>query len=138
MTVQLITNRWADRGLVELDHDDESALADLLLGHKVEKVADDHILLDDGTLIRVVPNRGCSCEAGDYELADLNSVDNIITAVTATEREIPTEYEGDEPDRVYEVFVVAEHKKLKLLSVSGNDGNGFYGTGYRLLVRRPS
>ena len=127
---------WDDPTLVAIDQDGVEELRALLLGHRVEKIADDHLRLDDGTVIRIVPNvGGCACSAGDYELTDLNECDNIITSV-----EVVNEVDNAEDewgDRTYRVFVVAEDKRINLFAVSGSDGNGYYGTGYELFVRKP-
>lgn len=131
-------NYGKDSNLRAMQQGDEANIRRLLLGHRIKKIADDHMELDDGTVVKIVPNRGgCSCGAGDYELADLNECDNIITAVELVVGDV-----GDSADpwntyTAYEVFVVAEDKRINLFSVTGDDGNGYYGTGYELLVRYP-
>lgn len=35
----------------------------------------------------------------------------------------------------YSIFVFSENTKINLMRFDGSDGNGYYGTGYRLLVR---
>lgn len=138
----LITETYAfhDNSLAELDQNDAGGIRDLFLGHSVEKVTDDHLRLDDGTLLRVVPNSGgCSCGAGDYELADLNGCPNVITKVeVVTEDTGPVDEDGwaGEDPHTYRVFVYAENQRVNLLTVEGDDGNGYYGTGYSILVRR--
>lgn len=120
------------------DQDAHGAIALLLLGHAVSKVADDHLLLDDGTLLRLVGNDGgCACSAGCYDLTALNGVENIITAV-----EFEDEPEGDDPDLwdadgAYRIFVFAGNERINLATFEGSDGNGYYGTGYHLMVRLP-
>lgn len=119
------------------EHTARDNIRDLLLGHKIRKIADDHLELDDGTIMRIVPNEGgCACPAGDYHLTDLNEVDNIITNVEFVER--PGGYSMNDYNGFYEIFVVAEDKKIKLARMEGSDGNGYYGTGYRILVRYPN
>lgn len=135
MSYEPITETWLrrDSDIVEIDHGDHDAIRALLLGRKVHKVADDHLLLDNGTVLRVVPNEGgCSCGAGDYYLTDLNDVDNVITNVEFVD-EPDDDWEAD--GGYYEIFVVAEDKHIRLMRVEGTDGNGYYGTGYRVLVR---
>lgn len=36
----------------------------------------------------------------------------------------------------YKIFVYAEDKRIKILQVDGSDGNGYYGTGYSILVKK--
>jgi hypothetical protein len=138
MNMDLITTdfAWGQDDLTAYDQDDKDAIRELLLGHKVEKVADDHLLLDNGTLVRVVPNDGgCACTAGDYWLTELNGVDNIITRVEFEEGTPKEQDEWGYPETSYRIFVIAEDKRFNLLTIDGDDGNGYYGTGYELLVR---
>ena len=126
----------------DLEESDEAKIRDLLMGHKVVKVADDKLTLDDGTVLTIYPNEGCGgCSNGYYEIAELNDCDNIITNVTLNTREVETKhdegtYSWSESTTVYEIFVYAENQPIKLLEVSGSDGNGYYGTGYRINVTR--
>ena len=133
-----VTNNYRKGSdLIAYDEGDEEKIRDLLLGHKVERIADDHMQLDDDTVIRIVPNNGgCSCGGGDYVLDDLNRCDNVITHVEfeTGSADITDQFS----DTVYRVFVVAEDKRINLYAVSGEDGSGYYGTGYELLVRFPN
>ena len=131
------THAYGREDLEQIDNYEEDAIRELLLGHRVAKVADDHLRLDDGTLLKIVGNEGCGgCSSGWYELTDLNDCDNIVTAVEFAERSVDPDNEWS--DAVYEVFVLAEDQRINLFAVEGTDGNGYYGTGYRILVRRPS
>ena len=125
---------WGDGdGLVMFNEDDHSEIQALLLGHTIETVFDDHMLLDDGTLIKIVANEGCGgCTSGGYELSVLNRVDNVITSVEFVDR---VEEDSEYPDTIYEVFVVAADERINLYAVQGDDGDVNYGTRYRLLVR---
>lgn len=134
-----------------LDESSQSAITDLLMGRTVTKVDGEHLLLDDGTLIKAIGrDGGCACSAGCYDLSVLNGVDNIITRV---------EYDywpagdydnydtgagrgSDHPDNphdkwtgYYRVFVYAENQQINLMQFNGSDGNGYYGTGFEILVR---
>jgi hypothetical protein len=136
----LIRETYASRNaaLTELSQDDATGIESLLLGHRVEKVADDHLRLDDGTVLRVVPNDGgCLCGAGDYDLTALNGCDNIITKVEVVDEDREPDEDGyrGEDAHAYRVFVYADNQRVNLLSVEGDDGNGYYGTGYSILVR---
>lgn len=117
-----------------LGYQQEEKIAELLKWRTIKKVSDDTLELDNGTKLRVVPNDGgCSCGAGDYRLDELNEVPNAITAVefNITDEE-PELYYGEK--KTYRIFVLAENQKSKLLEVSGNDGSGYYGTGYWIEV----
>lgn len=133
---ELITDRYPyeDKTLTEYSGADHEAIRALLLGRKVEKIADDHLRLDDGTVMRIDGNEGCGgCGSGWYDLTDLNEVDNVITAVRFDDHPAD-DYDGGEG--YYEIYVMAEHKLMRLMRVEGTDGNGYYGTGYRIWVRK--
>ena len=147
MSEGLIEETWgygSDSTIIE--HQDLNAMRDLLLGRRVSKIAADHMRLDNGTVVKIVPNEGCGgCSAGNYALAELNEVDNIITAVELVVTEAPCggewcgpEHDWCERDTTYSVFVVAEDRRMNLFAVDGNDGSGYYGSGFWLLVRGES
>lgn len=116
--------------LTEVDHE---AVANLLLGRKVERVDAETIRLDNGVRLKLQGNDGgCSCGAGDCDLTELNGVDNVITAV-----EFEDSPDGDDhPDGTghYRIFVYADNVKVNLATFEGSDGNGYYGTGYSIEV----
>lgn len=135
---------------VELNESDESGIAVTLVGRRVVKAergdfpvagapneiyrysyhAEARLTLDNGTELYVVPNEGCGgCSSGWYELEHLATVDNVITSARVVEEEV----DGDKPQR-YAIFVFADAVEFKLVSVVGDDGNGYYGTGFALIV----
>lgn len=132
---------YSQYSLTELDyalrHDDHAEINELLMGHSVRKVTDDHLELDDGTLLKIVPNEGgCACSAGDYDLTHLEGSPNVITSVehVVDDVERPSGYGSYTR---YRVYVVAFEDRINLWSVDGDDGNGYYGTGYMIFVRPP-
>lgn len=131
-----------------LNENSEQEIADLLTGRRVTKVDDEHLLLDDGTVIKAIGHEGgCICGAGDYDLSVLNGVDNIITRVEfdyapAGDGEYPEhgKHPDDPEDKwtgYYRIFVYADNEQVNLMQFDGSDGNGYYGTGFELLVRAP-
>jgi hypothetical protein len=117
------------------DETDHYAVKELLIGHKVTKVSDSTLQLDDGRLLEFIGHEGgCSCGAGDYDLTELNGVDNVITNV-----EFVDSPSGDDEDGEghYKIFVFADNEKVNLATFEGTDGNGYYGTGYSIEVREP-
>lgn len=114
-------------------HTDKEKIVALFVGKSVSKIDDDKLYLNDGTLLQIVPNEGgCSCGAGDYELTELNGCENIITNVEIIDYQCPeTDYSEI---HTYEIFVYAENRKINLLTVQGDDGNGYYGTGFWITV----
>ena len=109
--------------------DDELMVKKLLVGHSVKKVDEDILQLDNGVKLRFIGNYGCCCGAGEYDITELNECENIITNV-----EFETEGIGEYEGMSYKLFVYSENKKIKLLQCDGNDGNGYYGTGYHIDV----
>lgn len=111
--------------------DEQNRIENLLLGKSVVNVEGDTLTLSDGVEVKVVPNDGgCSCGAGDYHIATLNRVENIITDVKFKYDPSNDYTEGEG----YQIFVLAGDEKINLLHVDGTDGNGYYGTGFHLTV----
>jgi len=136
-----------EEGLTALHEESRNEITELLMGHKVEKVDGEHLLLDNGVLIKAIGHRGgCACSAGDYDLSVLNGVDNIVTKVEFDyspagdyDRAPSDNPHPDDPEDLwtgyYRIFVYAENQRINLMQVDGSDGNGYYGTGFELLVR---
>ena len=116
----------------ELYYSEEDKIKELLMFHKIVKVENDTLFLDNGIKLEVLANEGCGgCSAGWYSVTELNECDNVITNV---EFECESSDEWGE-DCSYRIFVYAEDKKIKILQVDGSDGNGYYGTGYSIRVK---
>lgn len=114
-------------------------VAQLLVGKSIDSVDIETktISLSDGALLTVVPNQGSCCPAGDFFLTELNSVENIISSV-----ELAQHYDksrSNDRNEVYEIFVYAGAVPVaqRLIEVSGNAGNGYYGSGFRIAVSLP-
>lgn len=121
---------YKDRTLCECN---EKEIEELLLGHKVTVDDYDNLVLDNGVVLQINPNIGCSgCESGNYYLEHIASVNNAITNVEFVE-----EFEDDCYYEHYKIFVIADGMTTELLDVYGTDGNGYYGTGYTIDVYLP-
>lgn len=118
----------------EYEQFEKDDIKELLLGHKVIKVADDVLQLDNGTRLRFVGNEGCCCGAGDYNLTELNGANNIITNVEFDNLPSGDAYPGRGSLGTYKIFVFADNQKINLATFEGDDGNGYYGTGYQIIV----
>lgn len=124
-----------DAGTYLLNQDDEQKITDLLMGRKIEKVDNEHLLLDDGTVIKAIGHDGrCACSAGCYDLSVLNGVDNVITRVEY-DYQPGNDYDSDRYDGYYRIFVFADNRQINLMQFDGTDGNGYYGTGFEIVVR---
>lgn len=94
------------------------------------------ITLDNGTELDIDGNEGCGgCENGRYWLEETykrgNSRARIMSAHVGYD-------EDDEAAlSVYTIFVMVDGNpsQLPLATVRGDDGNGYYGTGFTLTVR---
>jgi len=120
---------------------DEAEWEAVLLGHRivsVEQYNDESatLTLEDGTKFRVRGNEGCGgCSNGYYYVSHIATVDNVITAVRCdTEPVIPDADHWYEEAYTYRVFVLTGNQEVNVLTVEGDDGNGYYGTGYYLEI----
>lgn len=120
-----------------LYYDNEAEIKELLMYRKIIKVDEDTLYLDNGVELKVLPNEGCGgCSNGWYGIEELNGCDNAITNVEfERERVNPDDVWSEEYS--YKIFVYAEDTKIKIVQVDGNDGNGYYGTGYSIRVKMP-
>lgn len=117
----------------ELCYYDENAIRELLMFRKIVKAKNDTLYLDNGIELEVCPNSGCGgCSSGWYDIVELNDCDNAITNVEFCCDE---DTNDDYDDTSYKIFVFAENKKIKILQVDGSDGNGYYGSGYSIIVK---
>jgi len=65
-------------------------------------------------------------------LKELNGCDNAITNVEFVCED--EKIDGD-IETSYKIFVFTADKRIKLVEVNGDDGNGYYGTGYHIIVK---
>lgn len=90
------------------------------------------LTLDDGTKLYLQGHDGgCSCGAGDYPLAKVAAVDNVITSAR-----VESSPSGDDEtgDGHYRIFVFADNTEINVAEFVGSDGNGYYGTGFSVVV----
>lgn len=93
--------------------------------------------LDNERIVYIAPNQGgCICGAGDYTLTHLATVDNIITRVDVINDPASDDTYNQETQS-YRIFVLAGHEQINAMIIDGSDGNGWYGTGYELLIFDP-
>lgn len=118
----------------DLKEHNQDEIRELLMGRRVTKISDDTVILDNGTKLRIEGNDGCGgCISGWYNLTELNECpDNAIMNV-----EFETDHNDDDvydEHWTFKVFVLAADRRIKLWEVDGDDGNGYYGTGYWIRV----
>jgi hypothetical protein len=140
-----------DNGTKTLNHSNVEDISALLTGRRIVAAEEGHferpdrgwgdaatgkLTLDDGTVVLVVPNQGdCSCSDGDYALTSLAVCENIITSVNVVAQD--ENGESWESDRSYRIYVVADAVEINVVQIDGSDGNGYYGTGFELIVAVP-
>jgi hypothetical protein len=131
--------------------EDDSEIAGLLIGRRIvyAEMHGDYsegtsryygtpeglLVLDDGTKLYLTGNDGgCACSAGCYPLESVAKVDNVITraGVYKSPRD---DYDLD-GEGVYQIFVFADNEKINVATFEGDDGNGYYGTGFQVTVVR--
>lgn len=122
--------------------DSEETYKQLLLYRKIVEVRGNsyqgELVLDDGTVLKIVPNEGCSgCGAGYFYIDELNTCDNIITDVQIEYDTGRYNRNFDSNDECIRIFVLAEDTRIKIIDVSGNEGNGYYGRGFVIYVEKP-
>lgn len=120
-----------------IDGEDIEEIKKLLLYKKITEVTINSnymtgtMKLDDGTVLKIVANEGCGgCNNGWYSLEELNKCDNAITDVELV-------YDKRNSDEVIQIFVIAEDKRIKIIDVQGDEGNGYYGRGFTIYVEKP-
>lgn len=120
-----------------LSHYNEKEIKKILMYRKIVKVDEDTLYLDNGVELKVLPNEGCGgCGNGWYWLKELNGCDNAITNVEFECESLNPDDRWSE-EYSYKIFVFAEDTRIKIVQVDGDDGNGYYGTGYSIRVKMP-
>lgn len=89
------------------------------------------LTLDNGVLVKVVPNTGGCCSAGDYFLTNIKKFENVITSAKVKVSENSKTHKTTYKLAVYGVGV-KNHETVA--TITGDDGNGYYGTGFELYV----
>ncbi len=107
-------------------------IKEILLGRKIVKAEASTLTLDNGTTLQIIPNDGgCSCGAGDYYLDNINKFDNVIT--NAEVKDIEEDEYGE--FHTYQLFVYSGGISTSVADIKGDDGNGYYGTGFDIYVK---
>lgn len=117
--------------------DPTAELNELLVGKSIVSIDQNAatLTLSDGAVLTIVPNLGEGYDGGDFFLDRISTVENAIVAVEAV-----TDYDGSVQDRadIYRinVYTAGVPNSQEIVSVSGDIGNGYYGSGFSILVSR--
>jgi hypothetical protein len=97
------------------------------------------VTLDNGRVLQLAGNGPeCACSAGEYDLTQLNDMPiNGITDVQVVEETRDANAGNDYLGQVYRLFVLAQDDRIELATFEGDDGNGYYGTGFWFRVVNP-
>ena len=113
---------------------DSDDLSPVLVGRYVTKVDG---ALDDGTVLAFEGNVGCCCGSGDYWLTELFQRGTPHARIMSADVTTRLTDEDDEySDTIYTLFVIVDDERLPLAEFEGNDGNGYYGSGFHVTVTR--
>lgn len=119
-----------------IGHYQEDEIKSLFIGRKVVKAEGSDLTLDDGTVLQIIPNEGgCSCGAGDYYLDNISKFDNVITNVEVKDFGGENGDWWDEATHTYQIFVYSGGISTSIADIKGDDGNGYYGTGFEIYVK---
>lgn len=125
-----------------IHHADSKAISALFVGRKIvaTDLAERTMTLDNGVKLRIRPNEGSEFSGGDYFLDSICDFEHAITSVKVESKET-ADYKRSTQ---YTLFVYANgvavgnaaKKKVKgkVAVVSGDDGNGYYGSGFSIEV----
>ena len=94
------------------------------------------ITLDNGTELDIDGNEGCGgCESGWYWLEETYKRGNSRARIMSAH--VGYDEDDEAAPSVYTIFVMVDGNpsQLPLATVCGDDGNGYYGTGFTLTVR---
>ena len=125
--------------IVLTHNSDDGLYTRLLRGRYVTSINDGIITLDDGTELYIHGNDGCGgCESGWYWLENVykqgSSHARIMSAHVACDIDEENNDEGAVDPHIYTLFVMVDGNptQLPLATVRGDNGNGYYGTGFTL------
>lgn len=116
---------------------DSDDLSPVLAGRYVVEAGDDTITLDNGLVLEFEGNEGCTCGSGAYDLTKLFQRGTPTARIMSADVIVSLTDEDDEySDVVYTLFVIVDDERLPLAEFKGNDGSGYYGSGFRVTVTR--
>ena len=120
---------------MKIYHGQEKEIEKLFVGKSIVKAEGNLLTLSDGTVLEIEGNEGCGgCSGGDYHLDRLNTFSNVITSVEINVGDKNPEQRYS--DTLYQIFVYSEGIGLSVADISGDDGSGYYGTGFAIEVKQ--
>lgn len=122
--------------IVLTHNSDDGLYTQLLRGRYVTSIEGSIITLDDGTELHIYGNEGCGgCSSGWYWLEETFKQGTRKARIMSAYVAYSEDKSEDEPARsIYTIFVLVDGNpsQLPLATIRGNDGNGYYGTGFTL------
>lgn len=114
---------------------------DFLIGKSIIKVdkykadcdysEDKYVLTcNDGTIIEILTNYGCSCGNGCSSFDDLKKLENNNNLITGIETKYSNHYDEDK----FTMFIYYEDGEINELQGDDGYGNGYYGGGFYVTI----
>lgn len=119
-------------------YDETDNLTEVFVGRRIVSVdnATDTFTLDNGAVVQIVGNEGCGgCGSGWYSVDRIASTEHVITGVSVSGDFVDEESEDERYTIV--VYSAGVPAGEEIATISGNDGNGYYGTGFTINVALP-
>jgi hypothetical protein len=106
-------------------------LACEIVGHRISKISDTSITLDNGNILEFENCEDC-CSWFVYEINNIDINDNIVTKVEVTGDEAP-----DEGSASWTLHILSRDKKVCDIDIDGDATNGYYCHSIELIVKKP-
>lgn len=104
---------------------------DFLIGKSIKKVKRNTLICDDGTIIKIETNEGCGgCGNGWSSLDDLEILEHNNNIIT----DVKCDYHDSEE---FTLFIYYEDGFINKLEGDDGYGNGYYGGGFHVTIKRP-
>lgn len=117
----------------EIKYSEKNEINSLFVGRSIVSADKDTAILtlDNGVKVKIVPNEGGCCASGDYFLTNIEKFENVITSAKV---KIVENSKTDKKTYKLSVYGVGVKNHQTVATITGDDGNGYYGTGFVLEV----
>lgn len=133
-----MSNKYPHLQHVKLDSGELCALFETsLVGRRIVKIDGETIELDNGYVIKITPNCGCTCGKGDSFIDLITEQDEPLdAAVMNVEYEEVWDYERfDSPG--FKIFILTKNNRICLEGNDATDGEPYYGSGFWVRATMP-
>lgn len=108
-----------------------------LIGHQIVKIDSETIELDNGYIVKITPNCGCTCGKGDSYIDLATTPDESLdAAVMNVDYEEVWDYERyDSPS--FKIFILTKNNKICFEGNDATNGEPYYGSGFWVRATMP-